>query len=87
MKENAMSEQRDDRVVERYVVTNCCWPDGGRGGALFWGVALVLLGGMWLWANTVGLDDWGEWAIPALIVAWGAALLAGASGRLGGRVR
>ena len=80
-----MTQQRDDRVVERYVVTNCCWPDGSRGVALFWGAALLVLGGVWLVANTIGLDRWGEWVVPALFVAWGAALLAGASGRFGER--
>jgi hypothetical protein len=69
------------------VVTNCCCPDGGRGGALFWGAALLILGGTWLLANTIGLDDWGEWVIPALFVACGAALLAGGSGRMEDRVR
>lgn len=72
------SNQRDDGVVERYYIGSCCWPFAdGRGAALFWGAALLVLGGVWLAANTIGLDNWGEWLIPALFVVWGAVLLLG----------
>jgi hypothetical protein len=83
------SNQRDDRVVERYYVGSWCWPFADdRGAALFWGAALLSLGGVWLAANTIGLDNWGEWLIPALFVVWGAVLLLGfRSERRGGRRR
>jgi hypothetical protein len=32
-------------------------------------------GGVWLAANTIGTDNWGEWLIPGLFVVWGAVLL------------
>ena len=71
------SSERDDRVVERhYVVGSWCWPFADdRGAALFWGAALLVLGGLWLAANTIGLDNWGEWLIPGLFVVWGGVLL------------
>lgn len=74
-----MTEDRDRQVVERYYVGSCCWPFADRGGALFWGVGLVALGGIWLVANTIGLENWGEWVVPALFVAWGAAMLIAAA--------
>lgn len=74
-----MNEQRDRQVVERHYISNCCWPFSDGGGALFWGAALLVLGGTWLAANTFGLENWGEWLVPALFVAWGAAILVGAA--------
>jgi hypothetical protein len=83
------SNQRDDRVVERHYVGSWCWPFADdRGAALFWGAALLSLGGVWLAANTIGLDNWSEWLIPAMLVAWGAVLLLGFRfERHGGRSR
>jgi hypothetical protein len=72
-----MTEDRDRQIVERYYVGGCCWPLSDRGGALFWGVGLVGLGVIWLVANTIGLENWGEWVVPALFVAWGGAMLIG----------
>ncbi len=72
-----MTDDRNRRVVEyRYV--SCCWPDGARGGTLFWGAALVALGGIWLVANVIGWDNSGEWVVPVLLAVWGGALLVGA---------
>jgi len=72
-----MTDERDRQVVERYYVGSCCWPLPDRGGALFWGAALLALGGIWLAANTFGLENWGEWVVPVLFVALGAAMLIG----------
>jgi hypothetical protein len=73
-----MTSNHDDRLVERYHAVSCCWPFvDDRGAALFWGAALLVLGGVWLAANTVGLDSWGEWLVPALFVVWGGVLLPG----------
>jgi hypothetical protein len=82
-----MTSNHDDRLVERYYVGNCCWPFvDDRGVAHSWGAALLVLGGVWLTANTVGLDRWGEWLVPALLVVWGVVLLVGSrSERRGGR--
>ena len=72
------SNERDDRVVERYYVGSWCWPFADdRGAALFWGAALLVLGGVWLAANTIGIDNWGEWLVPGLFVVWGVVLLFG----------
>lgn len=72
-----MTEQRDRQIVERHYVASCCWPFWDRSGALFWGAALLALGGIWLAANALGLENWGEWVVPGLFVAWGAAMLIG----------
>lgn len=72
------SNQHDNRKDERYYVGSWCLPFAdNRGAALFWGPALLVLGGVWLAANTVGLDNWGEWLVPGLFVIWGAVLLLG----------
>jgi len=77
------------RVAVAAVIGSWYWPFADdRGAALFWGAALLSLGGVWLAANTIGLDNWGEWLIPALFVVWGAVLLLGSrSERRGGRSR
>jgi hypothetical protein len=72
------SNERDDPGVERYCARSCWWPSANdRGAALFWGAMLLVLGGVWLAANTFGLDNWGEWLIPGLFVVWGGVLLLG----------
>jgi hypothetical protein len=76
------SNQRDDRVVEGYYFASCCWPFADDRGA-----ALLLLGGVWLAANTIGLDNWGEWLIPGLFVVWGVVLLLAPRSNRGGRPR
>ena len=66
-----------NRVVEHQYVGCSCWPYGNRLGGLFWGMALLMIGGVWLVANVLDLEDWGDWLVPTLFVAWGAVLLFG----------
>jgi hypothetical protein len=50
----------------------CCAGVSTRGGRLFWGAALVILGGLWLLTNLDLIPvRWWELVGPALIIAWG----------------
>lgn len=75
--------ERQERVIEPRYVGCSCWPYGNRAGGLFWGLALLLIGGVWLADNIFDIDNWGEWLVPILFVAWGVVLLVGA--RMGRR--
>lgn len=67
----------DGPIVQSRYPVSCCCPLGERLSALFWGATLLVLGGVWLGANLVGYQDWSKWLVPALVAAWGAALLLG----------
>jgi fatty acid desaturase len=64
-------------VIVREQLVSCCEPFGHRASGVFWGTALVVIGGVWLVASAFGLQNWGEWLVPALFLVWGVALLTG----------
>ncbi len=53
----------------------------GRRGSVFWGIALVVLGVVWLLSN-LGIvpENWWELILPVLLVAWGVAIWLGSRG-------
>ena len=75
MSSSQSKDIRNERQVIEHHYFGCCWPNGGQRGRLFWGAALIVLGGVWLAGNLFGLDDWGRWLFPILFTAWGAGLL------------
>jgi fatty acid desaturase len=72
------SENQLQQRVAEYPYEGCsCWPYRNRAGGLFWGLALLLVGAIWLANNIFDIGNWGEWLVPILFVTWGAVLLAG----------
>ncbi|NIR46972.1 hypothetical protein GWO43_00615 [candidate division KSB1 bacterium] len=61
------TEKRSDSQIYHI----CCWPVG-RTGLSFCGIALIVIGFVWLLSN-VGLlaDFWWEILLPLLLIGWG----------------
>lgn len=47
----------------------------GRGRGLFWGLALVALGGFWFVSNLNLVPEPAKVVIPALVILWGVATI------------
>jgi hypothetical protein len=51
----------------------CCAPSAG--GAIFWGILLVLLGGLGLLSAIMPLEHLARYILPAFLVLWGGYIL------------
>jgi len=54
-------------------IYGCCAPGTGR--AVFWGIALVLLGGLGLLSAFVPFQHLGRYILPAFLLLWGGYIL------------
>ncbi|MFQ5613042.1 MAG: hypothetical protein ACE5H9_13015 [Anaerolineae bacterium] len=69
-----MDTDQSSKYEAYYGYRLCCAP-GGRSGLNFWGVLLVVLGGLWL-ANNFGLvPGIGNFIFPVFLITWGSFLL------------
>jgi hypothetical protein len=55
---------------------NCCG-QRRRSRGLFWGTALILLGGATLLNNFVPFENFGRYVFPLFLLAWGVYILSG----------
>ena len=60
----------DSKTVYVY---GCCAP--GTGQAVFWGIVLILLGGLGLISAFAPLQHLGRYILPAFLVLWGIDIL------------
>jgi hypothetical protein len=67
-----MNTSNASETKTKYVCM-CCAP--GAGQAVFWGILLVLLGGLGLLSAFMPLVHVGDYVLPAFLVVWGAYIL------------
>ncbi len=76
-----LERSSEQEVHHHYHGGWCCAPIG-RSGGLFCGLALMLVGGLWLFDNLGWMPAaWWDFIAPALLIAWGISILSGSRER------
>ncbi len=68
-----MNTQDKNETNVQYLAVCCCGPNTRR--AIFWGIVLILLGGLGLLSTFVPLQHLGKYILPAFLLLWGSYIL------------